>query len=160
MAGLISGGGVGRDTLLRSRVAALPAPRPDRHGLAGRCSGPGAAERAGVQLRAGERAAVGMRREDYRQGTRGWLRLHEKGGKRHGRAGAPPGRGRRRGDLAAVSLEDAKTPLFQSVDRASRLSGRPLARRVVLAMIKRRAAAGLPASTCCHASGRDVRPRH
>ena len=29
-------------------------------------------------------AAVGMRRQDYfRQGTRGWLRLHEKGGKRH-----------------------------------------------------------------------------
>ena len=32
-----------------------------------------------------------------------------------------------------------------------RLTGRPLTRRVVLAMIKRRAvAAGLPASTCCH----------
>ena len=29
-------------------------------------------------------AAVGMRRQDYfRQGTRGWLRLHEKGGTRH-----------------------------------------------------------------------------
>ena len=42
-------------------------------------------------------------------------------------------------------------PLFQSVDRSGRLSGRPLTRRVVLAMIKRRAAAaGLPASTCCH----------
>ena len=41
--------------------------------------------------------------------------------------------------------------MFQSVDRADRLSGRPLARRAVLAMIKRRAAgAGLPASTCCH----------
>ena len=32
-----------------------------------------------------------------------------------------------------------------------RLTGRALARRVVLAMIKRRAAAaGLPPSTCCH----------
>ena len=32
-----------------------------------------------------------------------------------------------------------------------RLTGRALQRRVVLAMIKRRAAvAGLPASTCCH----------
>ena len=31
-----------------------------------------------------------------------------------------------------------------------RLSGRPLGRRAVLAMIKRRAAAGLPATTCCH----------
>ena len=33
---------------------------------------------------AGVSAAVGMRRQDYfLQGTRGWLRLHEKGGKRH-----------------------------------------------------------------------------
>ena len=41
--------------------------------------------------------------------------------------------------------------MFQSVDRSRRLSGRSLTRRVVLAMIKRRAAGvGLPASTCCH----------
>ena len=41
--------------------------------------------------------------------------------------------------------------MVQSVDRADRLSSRPLAGRAVLAMIKRRAAgAGLPASTCCH----------
>ena len=41
--------------------------------------------------------------------------------------------------------------LFQSMDRAGeRLTGRPLTRRVVLAMIKRRAAAGFPPSTCCH----------
>ena len=53
--------------------------------------------------------------------------------------------------LGAVGLEDSKAPLFQSVERSGRLSGRPLARRAVLAMIKRRAsAAGLPASTCCH----------
>ena len=53
--------------------------------------------------------------------------------------------------LAAGGVEDAKAPLFQSVDRSRRLSGRSLTRRVVLAMIKRRAsAAGLPASTCCH----------
>ena len=38
------------------------------------------------------------------------------------------------------------------MDRAAeRLTGRPLTRRVVLAMIKRRAAGdGLPLSTCCH----------
>ena len=53
--------------------------------------------------------------------------------------------------LVANGIEDAKAPLFQSVDRSGRLSGRSLTRRVVLAMIKRRAAAaGLPASTCCH----------
>ena len=42
--------------------------------------------------------------------------------------------------------------LFQSVDPAGRrLTGRALDRRLVLAMIKRRAAAaGLPPSTCCH----------
>ena len=50
-----------------------------------------------------------------------------------------------------ASIEDPKAPLFQSVDRTDRLSGRRLGRRAVLAMIKRRAAgAGLPASTCCH----------
>ncbi len=54
--------------------------------------------------------------------------------------------------LAAVRLDDdAKAPLFQSVDRVGRLSGRPLGRRAVLAMIKRRAvAAGLSATTGCH----------
>ena len=39
--------------------------------------------------------------------------------------------------LAAAGIEDAKTPLFQSVDRAGRLSGRLLGRRAVLAMIER-----------------------
>ena len=42
--------------------------------------------------------------------------------------------------------------LFQTVDPAARrLTGRALDRRLVLAMIERRAtAAGLPPSTCCH----------
>ena len=97
-------------------------------------------------------AAVGMRRQDYfRQGTRGWLRLHEKGGKRHDVPAHHRAEEAVEAYLAAGGVEDAKAPLFQSVDRAGRLSGRPLGRRAVLAMIKRRAsAAGLPASTCCH----------
>ena len=99
-------------------------------------------------------AAVGMRRQDYfRQGTRGWLRLHEKGGKRHDVPAHHRAEEAVEAYLAAVGLDDddAKAPLFQSVDRAGRLSGRPLGRRAVLAMIKRRAAAaGLPATTCCH----------
>ena len=37
--------------------------------------------------------------------------------------------------VAAGGLEDARAPLFQSVDRSGRLSGRPLGRRAVLAMI-------------------------
>ena len=97
-------------------------------------------------------AAVGMRRQDYfRQGTRGWLRLHEKGGKRHDVPAHHRAEEAVEAYLAAGVVEDAKAPLFQSVDRAGRLSSRPLARRLVLAMIKRRAAAvGLPATTCCH----------
>ena len=97
-------------------------------------------------------AAVGMRRQDYfRQGLRGWLRLHEKGGRRHD----VPAHHRAEQAVAAyvnvAGLDDPKVPLFQSVDRAGRLTGRRLGRRAVLAMIKRRAAAaGLPPSTCCH----------
>ena len=93
-----------------------------------------------------------MRRQDYfLQGTRGWLRLHEKGGKRHDVPAHHRAEAAVEAYLAAGGIEDAKAPLFQSVDRSRRLSGRSLTRRVVLAMIKRRAAsAGLPASTCCH----------
>ena len=98
-------------------------------------------------------AAVGMRRQDYfRQGTRGWLRLHEKGGKRHDvRAHHRTEEALEAYVAATTDLPDVKAPLFQSVDRAGRLSGRPLVRRAVLAMIKRRASAvGFRASTCCH----------
>ena len=97
-------------------------------------------------------AVVGMRRQDYfLQGTRGWLRLHEKGGKRHDVPAHHRAEAAVEAYLVAGGIEDAKAPLFQSVDRSGRLSGRSLTRRVVLAMIKRRAsAAGLPASTCCH----------
>ena len=97
-------------------------------------------------------AVVGMRRRDYfLQGTRGWLRLHEKGGKRHDVPAHHRAEAAVDAYLVAGGVEDAKAPLFQSVDRSRRLSGRSLTRRVVLAMIKRRAvAAGLPASTCCH----------
>ena len=97
-------------------------------------------------------AVVGMRRRDYfLQGMRGWLRLHEKGGKRHDVPAHHRAEAAIDAYLVAGGIEDAKAPLFQSVDRSGRLSGRSLTRRVVLAMIKRRAAAaGLPASTCCH----------
>ena len=98
-------------------------------------------------------AVLGMRRQDYfGQGSRGWLRLHEKGGKRHD----VPAHHRVAATLDAYveagGLEEPKVALFQTVDLASRrLTGRALDRRLVLAMIKRRAAAaGLPASTCCH----------
>ena len=98
-------------------------------------------------------AVLGMRRGDYfQQGSRGWLRLHEKGGKRHD----VPAHHRAAEALdkyvEGAELEEPKATLFQSVDPAGhRLTGPALQRRVVLAMIKRRAAAaGLPPSTCCH----------
>ena len=98
-------------------------------------------------------AVLGMRRQDYfGQGSRGWLRLHEKGGKRHD----VPAHHRAAAALdvyvEAGGLEEPKAALFQTVDPAGRrLTGRALDRRLVLAMIKRRAAAaGLPPSTCCH----------
>ncbi len=87
----------------------------------------------------------------FGQGSRGWLSFHEKGGKRHdvpahGRAAALDAY------VEAGGLEEPKVALFQTVDLAGRrLTGRALDRRLVLAMIKRRAAAaGLPPSTSCH----------
>ena len=68
------------------------------------------------------------------------------------RSGAPPGGYSPQGVPRVSELEEPKAALFQSVDPAGRrLTGRALQRRLVLAMIKRRAAAaGLPPSTCCH----------
>ena len=98
-------------------------------------------------------AVLGMRRQDYfEQGSREWLRLHEKGGKSHDVPAHHRAAEALDAYLEASGIEDGRAALFQSVDRAGdRLTGRPLSRRVVLAMIKRRAAAaGLPSSTCCH----------
>ena len=98
-------------------------------------------------------AVLGMRWGDYfQQGSRGWLRLHEKGGKRHDVPAHHRAAEALDAYLGAGGLEDGREALFQSVDRAGeRLTGRALTRRVVLAMIKRRAAAaGLPPATCCH----------
>ena len=101
-------------------------------------------------------AVLGMRRQDYSgQGSRGWLRLHEKGGKQHD----VPAHHRVATDLdayvKAAGLEEPRAALFQTVDPAGRrLTGRALTRRVVLAMIssggRRAAGGGLPPSTCCH----------
>ena len=73
-------------------------------------------------------AVLGMRRQDYfQQGSRGWLRLHEKGGKRHD----VPAHHRAAAALdeyvEAAELEEPKAALFQSVDPAGcRLTGRAL----------------------------------
>ncbi len=98
-------------------------------------------------------AVVGMRIEDYYQsGKRWWIRLHEKGGKRH----EVPAHHNAEAYLDAY-LETAgiagqkKTPLFRTVDKRRQLTDRPMYREDVLRMIKRRAeGAGLPTTTCCH----------
>ena len=98
-------------------------------------------------------AVLGMRRQDYfGQGSRGWLRLHEKGGRRHDVPALHRAAAALDAYVEAAGVEEPKAVLFQSVDPAGRrLTGRALERRVVLAMIKRRAAAAeLPPSTCCH----------
>ena len=64
-------------------------------------------------------AVLGMRRQDYfGQGSRGWLRLHEKGGKRHD----VPAHHRAAAALDAYvetgGLEEPKAALFQTVDPA------------------------------------------
>ena len=101
-------------------------------------------------------AVVAMRRADYfrqRQRSRGWLRLHEKGGKRHDVQAHHRAAEALEDYLEAAGLDEAKAALFnQSVDPAGRrLTGWALSWRLVLAMIKRReAAADLRPSTCCH----------
>ena len=99
-------------------------------------------------------AVIGMRRQDYfRQERQGWLRLHENGGGQRHDVPAHHRAAEALDDyLARAGLDAATAALFQSVDPAGRrLTGRALSRRLVLAMIKRRAAAAdLPPSTCCH----------
>ncbi len=98
-------------------------------------------------------AMVGMKVEDYYQnGKRWWVRLHEKGGKRH----EVPAHHNAEAYLdayitAAGIVDQPKGPLFRSADRFRQLTLNPMTRTDVLRMIKRRALdAGLPSSTCCH----------
>jgi integrase/recombinase XerD len=98
-------------------------------------------------------AATTMRVEDYfEHGKRAWLRLHEKGGKRH----EVPCHHNLTEYLDAwiqtAKIEsDKKGPLFRAIRKGNKLTENAMAREDVLAMIKRRAAAAaLPYSTCCH----------
>jgi site-specific recombinase XerD len=98
-------------------------------------------------------AVVTLRVEDYfQQGRRSWMRLHEKGGKRH----EVPCHHSLDEYLdawieAAKIGDDKKGPMFRSFKKGNKLTTNPLTRTDVLYMIKRRAqAAGLPYSTCCH----------
>jgi integrase len=98
-------------------------------------------------------AVTAMRVEDYFQnGKRWWVRLHEKGGKRH----EVPAHHNLEIYLdaymnAAGITDQFKEPLFRTIDKTRALTGRAMTGNDVLRMIKRRAkGAGLPRSTCCH----------
>ena len=99
-------------------------------------------------------AAVVMRVEDYyATGKRWWVRLHEKGGKRH----EMPCHHNLEAYLdaylqAAKILEAKKSPLFRSArGRTGELTESPMSRIDVWRMIRRRAiGAGLSADICCH----------
>jgi integrase/recombinase XerD len=98
-------------------------------------------------------AVIGMRVEDYYQsGKRWWVRLHEKGGKRHEVPAHHNAEAYLDAYLGAAGIAgQKKSPLFRTISRSRQLTESPMYRSDVLRMIKRRAgAAGLPASTCCH----------
>lgn len=98
-------------------------------------------------------AVIGMRVEDYYQsGKRWWVRLHEKGGKRHEVPAHHNAEAYLDAYLEAAGIAgQKKDPLFRTINKRRQLTESPMYRSDVLRMIKRRAeAAGLPASTCCH----------
>jgi integrase/recombinase XerD len=98
-------------------------------------------------------ATITMNIGDYFQHRkRWWLRLHEKGGKRHEVPCHPSLEEYLNEWLSAAGItRDKKAPLFRSMGKGDRLGDKPMSRFDVLHMIKRRAeGAGLPYSTCCH----------
>ncbi len=97
-------------------------------------------------------AVVGLGRNDYRlEGKRARLRLMEKGNKEklvwlHREAEEYLD-----AYLAAAGIDDPKAPLFQSLDKAQRLTGQALDRRNMLAVVKDRCrASGLSEEFCNH----------
>ena len=99
-------------------------------------------------------AAIGMKVEDfYVQGRRGWVRLHEKGGKEHE---MPTHHNLDRyleEYIAAAGIaSDRKGPLFRTTrGRSGELTGNPLLQSDVWRMIRRRAfAAGIRTEIGCH----------
>jgi len=81
-----------------------------------------------------------------------WVRLHEKGGKRHEVPAHHHAQEYVHAYLDAAGIRDEKkSPLFWSVDKQKRITRNPLTRTNVLRMVKRCALdAGLPSSTTCH----------
>ena len=98
-------------------------------------------------------AANTLRVGDYFENEkRRWLRLHEKGGKRHE---VPCHHSLRKYLDAWIEAAriggDKRGWLFRSIRKGNNLTTNPMDTNDVLRMIKRRAkAASLPYSTCCH----------
>ncbi len=87
-------------------------------------------------------AAIGMKIEDYFiQGRRGWVRLHEKGGKRHDVPANHNLDEYLEAYIKGVGLEaDPKGPLFRTaVGKSDMLTRRPLRQADAYRMIRRRA---------------------
>ena len=99
-------------------------------------------------------AAIGMNVEDYYvQGRRSWVRLHEKGGKRHDMPAHHLLQDYMDEYLTACGLaEDKPSPLFRTVSgKTGRLTDRRMHRTDALRMIWRRArAAGIATELGCH----------
>jgi integrase/recombinase XerD len=99
-------------------------------------------------------AVVGMRVEDYYpEGKRWWVRLHEKGGKRH----EMPAHHKLEAFLdeyvkAAGIAEDGRSPLFRSTaGRTGLLTASPMNRIDAYRIVRRRTAeAGLKGKLGCH----------
>jgi integrase/recombinase XerD len=98
-------------------------------------------------------AAVSMKVEDYCQGRRGWVRLHEKGGKEHA---MPTHHNLDRyleEYLRATGIAgDRNGPLFRTArGRSGELTGNAMLQSDVWRMIRRRAlAAGIKTEIGCH----------
>src|SRR5437773_1307398 len=86
-------------------------------------------------------AVVALRVDDYYPaGKRWWLRLHEKGGKRHDVPAHHNAEAYIDAYIQTAGIADEKKgPLFRSVSKHRRLTTNPLTRTDVLRMIKRRA---------------------
>ena len=98
-------------------------------------------------------AVVAMNVDDFTpRGRRMWFRLHEKGGKYHEVPAHHSAEEYVDAYLRSARLEaERKAPLFRTLDRRRRLTGRRMQREEVLAMVKRRARqAGLSTAVCCH----------
>jgi integrase/recombinase XerD len=93
-----------------------------------------------------------VKRADYRlEGKRARLRLLEKGGKEHLVWLHHEAEAHLNAYIAAAGIDDPHAPLFQSLDKAQRLTGLAINRRDMLRMVKARChAAGLSEEFCNH----------